>query len=141
MSITRDEIADVCRAHDKFMIEAREWLRSPPVSEPDDPGIVYKEYDNSEPAPAPVADADWSGWERWLRAHLNIERRGLLEALEKDIADIIAEMRKERDAELLKLRAEVAELKGRTDVLISLLQTKGGDVVDLPQASWRRDRA
>jgi hypothetical protein len=29
MSITWDEIADVCRAHDKFMIEAREWLRRP----------------------------------------------------------------------------------------------------------------
>jgi hypothetical protein len=56
MSI-RDEIAEVCRAHDKFMIEAREWLRSSPVSESDDAGLIFKDNDNNALAPAPQPDA------------------------------------------------------------------------------------
>ena len=41
--------------------------------------------------------------------------------------------------EMLKLKSEISELKGRVDVLLSLI-TRGGDVIDLPKAGWRRDR-
>jgi len=79
MSI-RDDIRALCAEHDRFMAEqASEPIRRPPVSKTDEAGLIYKEYDNSAPAHAPAPDADWSGWERWLRGHLNIERRGLLD--------------------------------------------------------------
>src|SRR5262249_27400079 len=144
MSITREEIRQLCIAHDRLMAEhASEPIRRPPMSETDDAGLVYKEFDNGALAPAPQADADWSGWERWLRAHLNIERGGLLDALKKDLVNIIAEKRRvtrqESEAEILKLKSEIAELRGRLDMMVNLM-TKTGDVIDLPRGGWRRDR-
>jgi len=38
----RDEIRELCIAHDKFMAEAREEIRSPPVSETEGAGLIYK---------------------------------------------------------------------------------------------------
>jgi len=151
MSI-RDEIRELCLAHDKQMAEDRQWLAQyrararSPASESDDDGLVYKDHDNAaqQPAPATEAEADWSGWEKWLRGHLNNERAEMLDLLAKAMGEVIAEeraaARRERDTELLKVRAELAELRGRTDALLGLLQSKTGDVVDLPRGFWRRDR-
>jgi hypothetical protein len=51
MSITTEEIRQLCIAHDQFMADqASEPIRRPPVSETD--SAVYKEFDNSLPAPA-----------------------------------------------------------------------------------------
>jgi|SRR5215471_5229990 len=129
----RQQIADLCRAHDEFMIEAREWLRKPPASESDDAGLIYKDYDNGalEHAPHPAPEQDWSGWERWLRGHLDNERVVIAQAIGEVIAEERESARQERDAELLKLRSEIAELRGKTDALLSMLQMKGGDIVDL----------
>ena len=144
MSI-RDDIRVLCAEHDRFMAEqASEPIRRPPVSETDDAGLVYKQHDNSEPAPAAAAAADWSAWDRWLRAHLDIERRGLLDALEKDMRNLIADLRREWrhdvEREIGVLKNENAELHGKIDVLLALLQTKGS-VVDLPRGGWKRDGA
>src|SRR5262245_14072044 len=155
MSITRDEIRVLCAEHDRLMAAAAEERRiyadgrfrsgSPPEPLADGADVIYRQHDNSASAPAAAADVgDWSGWDRWLRGHLDIERRGLLDALEKDLVEVLDEERRvtrqESEAELLKVRAEVAELRGRVDTLLSLLQTKG-PVVDLPRAGWRRDGA
>ena len=51
-----------------------------------------------------------------------------------------AAARQERDAEMLKLKSEIAELRGKTDTLLALFQTKGS-VVDLPRGGWKRDGA
>ena len=54
----RDEIRELCIAHDKFMAEAREEIRSPPVSETEDAGLIYKEYDNNALPAGSEGDAD-----------------------------------------------------------------------------------
>jgi hypothetical protein len=149
MSI-RDEIRELCIAHDRFMAEQEsDAIQRPPVCESDDAGLVYKTHDNNEPAPAAADDGDWSGWEAWLRAHLDNERAVFTEAL----AEVISELRKEWRAEhaqaltelarkFADLRAENAELKGMLAATLTLLgqhagdSTKAANVVDLP--NWRR---
>jgi len=163
MSITREEIRQLCIAHDRFMAEqASEPIRRPPVSAPDDAGLIYKQHDNSEPAPALAADTTLSGealaqwhadWDRWMLGHLAVERRGLLDALERDLVEILAkqeqDIRQERDAELLKrdrrigeLEGEIRELKGFVGGLLAAFgqKEKTADVVDLPHGFWRRNR-
>jgi hypothetical protein len=138
---------DPCLEHDHLMAEASEPQRKPLVQKSDTADLVYRVHENDALLPAaagePAASEDWSGWDRWLGAHLGIARRDLLDTVSKALGEIIgterAAMRQERDAEMLKLRAELAELKGRVDTLLGLL-TKG-DVIDLPRGGWRRDRA
>ena len=55
----RQQIADLSREHDRFMIEARKWLRGLPVSAAPDEGILRRTYDENAlvdvPAAAPQA--------------------------------------------------------------------------------------
>jgi hypothetical protein len=51
------------------------------------------------------AASDWSGWEAWLRGHLNNERAEMLEAVAQGMAMFV-------DRALADLRAENIELKG-----------------------------
>src|SRR5262249_28452473 len=129
MSITREEIRQLCIAHDRFMAEqGRETITKAPVSENDEPDLIFKDFDNGTlQAAAGAADGerDWSGWESWIRGHLDIER----EIIRTVVADVFAE----RDADMTKLRSEIAELKGRVDVLLSLVTKGGADVVSLPR--------
>ena len=129
MSITREEIRQLCIAHDRFMAEqASETIRKPPVSENDESDLIFKDFDNGTlQAAAGTAEGeqDWSGWESWIRGHLNIERETIFTV----VGDVLAE----RDAEVTKLRSEIAELKGRVDVLLSLVTKGGADVVSLPR--------
>ena len=69
---------------------------------------------------------------------VSTERAVFTEALGEFGYELRKEWQQERDAELLKLRAELAELKGRVDTLLSLV-TKGGEIVDLP--NWRKRHA
>ena len=89
------------------------------------------------------AETDWAKWEEWMTGHKNLLREEMLEACGEArgmlAVEIKKDMRAERDAEMLKLKSEISELKGRVDVLLSLI-TRGGDVIDLPKAGWRRDR-
>jgi hypothetical protein len=49
----RQQIANICRAHDEFMIEAHQWLRRQPVSESNpDTSLVFKTIEDATP-PAP----------------------------------------------------------------------------------------
>jgi hypothetical protein len=141
MSITREEIRQLCIAHDRFMAEhASEPIRRPTVSETDDA--------NSAPAPAPVADADWSGWEAWLAGHLANVRRELLDDFARAMGELISELRREWrheiDRRISTLQCENAELRGMLGATLQLLgqrpedRSKSGQIIDLPD--WRRPR-
>jgi len=158
MSI-RDEIRQLCIAHDRFMAEqASEPIRRPPVSETEDvDGLVYKTTETPLPAaPQPDSDASDADLEHddW--------RTEVAQALGEVAFFIKRECRQERDAALIErdrristLEGEVRELKGFIGGVVALL---GGDkkvgqkshddsvdaahlghdgsVVDLPD--WRR---
>jgi hypothetical protein len=67
----RDELKQLCAAHDRFMAEhALEPIRRTPVSQSDTDGLIYKDHDNNEPAPGSEGDP-WAGWNAWLGAHLD----------------------------------------------------------------------
>ena len=60
-----------------------------------------------------VGDAsDWSGWEAWLRGHLNNERAEKLEAVAQGMAMFVDKQLTPIDRALAELRAENIELKG-----------------------------
>ena len=142
MSITREEIRQLCIAHDRFMAEqASETIRRSPVSESGDAGIIYKEYDNSALPPAAATaegQQDWSGWEAWMAGHLAVEREHMLDSLAEAMMMLIHQERDTVDRKLAELRAENAELKGMIGTVLRLYagETKTGDVVDLPD--WRK---
>jgi len=142
MSITREEIRQLCIAHDRFMAEqASETIRRSPVSESGGAGIIYKEYDNSPLPPAAATaegEQDWSGWEAWMAGHLAVEREHMLDSLAEAMMMLIHQERDTVDRKLAELRAENAELKGMIGTVLRLYagETKTGDVVDLPD--WRK---
>src|SRR6516225_10567581 len=142
MSITREEIRQLCIAHDRFMAEqASETIRRSPVSESGGAGIIYKEYDNSALPPAAATaegEQDWSGWEAWMAGHLAVEREHMLDSLAEAMMMLIHQERDAVDRKLAELRAENAELKGMIGTVLRLYagETKTGDVVDLPD--WRK---
>jgi len=66
----------------------------------------------------------WSGWEKWLRGHLDIERGNLIEALGGALADARNELLDQIEPQLEKqlgkisaLELKLAELTGAVDVL------------------------
>ena len=70
-----------------------------------------------EPASKEVQSAyDWSGWERWLRGHLDIERQFLIESL----GEALGLSRAQIEPYLKKistLELKIAKLSGAVDVL------------------------
>jgi hypothetical protein len=126
--------------HHQYMAE-RKALANLPVSENGDAGLVYKDYDNSAPPAAAAAadeETDWSGWERWLRAHLDNEREVILDIVGHAMDMLAEQERTAIDRQLAELRAENAELKGMIGTVLRLYagETKAADVIDLPD--WRK---
>ena len=145
MSI-RDEIRALCAEHDRFMAEQEsEAIRRPPVSEPDDAGLVYKEFDNG--APAPAAEPDAAPFEG---AAAPSEAGLWSDEFVKTLADILddveqrmrREWKHEIEREITVLRNENAELRGFLGGLLAAIGPrtedvpKSGQIVDLP--AWRR---
>src|SRR5262245_62008097 len=60
---------------------------------------------------------DWSGWERWLRGHLDIERQLLIEGLGEALGMKSVELLGRIEPQLRKLELKLAELTGAVDVL------------------------
>jgi hypothetical protein len=99
--------------HREFMAQ-REGLASPPVSETDDAGLVYKDYQgNASQAAATAADeqTDWSGWERWMRAHLDNEREAILDIVAEGMTAFVDQELVAVNRQLAGLQAENLELK------------------------------
>src|SRR5262249_12430190 len=135
----RQQIADLCRAHDEFMFEAREWLRRPLVSESDDAGLIFKDYhdDAFQPAPEPEPDALFGD------ARDDLLARAIGYALaRKERANERAAEAGERAAELAKLQTEIDELRGQVNTLTCLLRdgpkSKAAAVIDLPRFMRKR---
>jgi hypothetical protein len=102
-------------------------------SEPND-GLIFKVHEN-EQAATPAADGTdpWRDWNVWADARIAASLDGLADAFGEAIAverneliDIIREGLRKRDQ-------RIAALEGKVDVLLGLLQVKGGaDIVALP---------
>src|SRR5262249_43354626 len=67
----------------------------------------------TEPIVTRAPEPDWSGWEKWLRGHLDIEREVLIEAFGEALGTTCQELRDRISALELKL----AELTGSVDIL------------------------
>jgi hypothetical protein len=80
-------------------------------------GLLYRVTETETPSPAADGDAantdaeNQKGWDLWIRRHLDIERKGLLDALERDMADILAKLHAQREAGEAALRREITELR------------------------------
>jgi hypothetical protein len=67
----------------------------------------------TEPIVTRAPEPDWSGWEKWLRSHLDIERELVIEACGEALGITRQELRDRISALELKL----AELTGAVDIL------------------------
>ena len=70
----------------------------------------------TEPIVTRAPDPDWSGWENWLRSHLDIQREVMTEAFGEALGITCQELRDRISALELKL----AELTGAIDILRGL---------------------
>jgi hypothetical protein len=125
----RDEIAQVCRQHDRFMAEqAREaqWSPYAQKSGPDH-GLVFKTHEN---APAPAADDEQPPSEGVRPYPADFDT--VLRIMGEGVAMYAAHR-------LAPIERELAELRAKLDVLTTIMAggtTKSADVIDLPD--WRR---
>jgi len=132
----REEIRELCIAHDKQMAEDREWLARrgqarPFVRKSDDPaGLIFKTVEN-EPAPASEGDP-WAGWNAWMGAHLD----NLRAEIENALVDLVVLLRKDWEQDIRRAvterDAEIAHLRGQVEVLTRLYASKSADIHDLP---------
>jgi hypothetical protein len=67
----------------------------------------------TEPIATRAPEPDWSGWENWLRSHLDIQREVMIEAFGEALGITCQELRDRISALELKL----AELTGAIDIL------------------------
>jgi hypothetical protein len=67
----------------------------------------------TEPIVTRATEPDWSGWEKWLRSHLDIDREVMIEAFGEALGLVSQELRDRISALELKL----AELTGAIDIL------------------------
>jgi hypothetical protein len=131
MSITREEIRQLCIAHDRFMAEqASESITRPsPVSEIETDGLIFKDYDNSalQPAHEPLSE-------------------GFSEYQADTLAHLIVELRAERNADIarkLAIQGENRELKGMIGSVLTLLggdKAKSDDRIVELLPNWRKKR-
>jgi hypothetical protein len=94
---------------DRSAFERRRYVdREAPSGE-----LAYRTTENAlQPTPALDADAaNAEGWDRWIKAHLAIERKGLIEAIEQDVGEVVARLRAERDVGETQLRRQITELR------------------------------
>jgi len=131
----RDEIRELCLAHDKLMAEqASEPIKRPPVSESDtDAGLVFKTVEDAmvptaEPEPMPADSEPYPSFTD-LRA-------GIAKFVVTWTADKLAE----RDR-------RIERLEGKLDATLQLLGARTGDVpksgeiVELPKFLRRTTNA
>jgi hypothetical protein len=80
---------------------------------------------------------DWSGWEKWLRAHLDIEREDMIESLGDALGMTRVDLLNRIEPQLKKLELKLAELTGAVDVL----RGKQPPLVKFPVLEhWEEDR-
>jgi hypothetical protein len=70
----------------------------------------------TEPIVTRAPEPDWSGWEKWLRSHLDIEREFMIEAFGEALGITCQELRDR----ISPLELKLAELTGAIDILRGL---------------------
>jgi len=129
----RRQLAELGAEQDRMLAEDEQWTArraaAASVQKFVADGVMYRTgpentlalaADNARmPSSDGVGDAsDWSGWEAWLRGHLNNERAEMLEAVAQGMAMFVDEQLTPIDRAFTELRAENIELKGLiTDAL------------------------
>jgi hypothetical protein len=110
----RHELRELCRAHDEMMAER---LTNDPGQE-----VVFKVTKDARPSlPEPEPFTEYQS-----------------DVLMQVIVGLRNEWREERNEAIAPLKAEIAELKGKLDAVLTLLEQefKSADVIDLP--GWRK---
>jgi hypothetical protein len=77
-------------------------------------GLIYRTHENAlVPTPAATDDGetDWSGWERWLRGHLAIERAAIGDEVGDAIGELISEERAANERVIADLKRAVREIE------------------------------
>jgi len=124
----RCQLAELFREDDRLRAEDADWAaRTALVQKFGADGVLYRTGPENTPAPAADnarirssngAASDWSGWEKWLRGHLDNERAKMHEAVAEGMAVFFHEQLTPIDRTFAELRAENIELKGLiTDAL------------------------
>jgi hypothetical protein len=106
------ELAEFCREHDRLMAERQETARKDElITKEDAADLIYKRI--RRPAPQPEEDADFSGWERWLSAHLANNNTELVEVFSDAVAIALAKVQETCAAD----KAELAALRTQVETL------------------------
>ena len=117
MSITRDEIRQLCAEHDKLMAEHADWMArrraraSPPMSETGDPGICYRDYTNGALLAASAPEQDGFDLQGWLDHHLANEREAMLDGVAEFVVTMLDRERDAFSRQLAEQRREITELR------------------------------
>jgi hypothetical protein len=74
---------------------------------------TYTERANTAITTSANGGTDWSGWERWLRGHLDIETQAIAEIITETIDDLEAK----HDRQIRELELKLAECVGAINVL------------------------
>ena len=117
------ELAEFCREHDRLMAERQETARKDElITKEDAADLIYKRI--RRPAPQPEEDADFSGWERWLRGHLDNNNAELVEVFSDAVAIALAKVQETRAAD----KAELAALKPELAALRTQIEATKADI-------------
>ena len=117
------QLAEHCREHDRLMAEEHAPApRDELVTKEDAADLIYKRI--RRPAPQPEEDADFSGWERWLRGHLDNNNAELVEVFSDAVAIALAKVQETRAAD----KAELAALKPELAALRTQIEATKADI-------------
>ena len=116
------QLAEHCREHDRLMAEEHAPApRDELVTKEDAADLIYKRI--RRPAPQPEEDADFSGWERWLSAHLANNNTELVEVFSDAVAIALAKVQETRAADKAELAALCAADKAELAALRTQVET------------------
>jgi hypothetical protein len=155
----RAEIDAVSREHDRMMAHAREPVGGPYVRREGPAGLLYREHEESAPAPASATDsalftavADESArnaaaWDAWVRGHIEVERAEIFDQMGKVVAEFTSGYVFERlqplTREIAGLKGENAELRGMLGSALTALDAvrKSAEAIHRERQDEKRDFA
>ena len=119
----RRELAELCREHDRLMAEEHTpALRDELITNENAADLIFKKI--QRPAPQPEESQDWSGWERWLRAHLDNNNAELVEVFTNAVAEALAEIQHATREARAADKAELAALRAADKAELAALRTQ-----------------
>ena len=117
------QLAEHCREHDRLMAEEHvPALRDELITKENAADLIFKKI--QRPAPQPEESQDWSGWERWLRAHLDNNNAELVEVFTNAVAEALAEIQHATREARAADKAELAALRAADKAELAALRTQ-----------------